>query len=320
MSRTAGRIDVHHHAIPAVYQAALDETGLFRKAGVDPIYWNVEEDLAVMDRNGIDAAILSISAPGTVFVEPSTAPGLARATNEALARLISDQPRKFGAFAVIPLPDVDAAIREIDYALDTLKLDGIGLMSNFSGIYLGDERFAPVLRHLDDREAVVFVHPTIVAMPPEQTLGLPPSLFEFPFDTTRTVASLLFSGALERHTRFKMILSHAGGTLPFLAKRMTYASTILSSVADREPVDLLGSLRRLYYDTAMSSNRYTLSALTALIDTDHVLFGTDYPYVPEKVTQETVEGVMAYFSDEDRMKVERSNFAPLFPQLMMRIS
>ena len=298
----------------------MEETGLFRTAGVEPITWNVEDSLTVMDRNGIDAAILSISAPGTVFVGPDAAPRLARETNEALARIVGDHPDRFGAMAVIPLPNVDAAIAEIDYALDTLKLDAIGLMSNFSGIYLGDERFAPVIRHLDDRHATVFVHPTIVAMPPEQTLGLPPSLYEFPFDTTRTVASLLFSGALERHTRLKLILSHAGGVTPFLAQRMTYGSTILSSLSQRQPADLIGSLRRIYYDTAMSANPYTLAALTALIDTDHILFGTDYPYVPEHVTQESIAAVDAFFNVADRKQVERTNFAPLFPEFLERIS
>lgn len=309
------RIDVHHHALPEPYLDALTQTGRPQLAGVDPVHWDVETDIEVMDRNGIATAILSVTAPGTTFLDKRAAARVARSTNEAFARLISTRTGRYGAFAVLPLPDVDASIAEIDHAIDEFGLDGVGLFSNFAGVYLGDEKLEPVFRHINDRNLVAFVHPAIPASSDQQNFGLPPSLYEFTFDTTRAVANLLYSGTLDRYPDLKLILSHAGGTVPYLAKRITYASTITSSLHSRQPRDLIGSLKRLYYDTAMSANPYTLSALTALVGTDRILFGSDYPYMPEATTRETIEGVTAFFDTEARFNVEYRNHLALFPRL-----
>lgn len=319
MKPISGRIDIHHHALPSPYLTALETSGRPQLAGVDPISWSVESDLEVMDRNGIEVAILSVTAPGATLVEGVEAVRLSRETNEAFARLISDNKRRYGALALVPLPDVPAAIREIDYALDELGLDGIGLLTNFSGVYLGDPGLDPVFRHLSDREAVAFVHPNIPASKDQNTFGLPPSLYEFTFDTTRAAANLLFSGTLDRYPNLKLVLSHAGGAVPYLAKRLTYASTIASRLRPAEPKDIIGTLRRLYYDTAMSANPYTLSGLTALVDADQILFGSDYPYMPELTTRETVEGVVNFFEADAREKIERSNYFKLLPRLVKRV-
>jgi predicted TIM-barrel fold metal-dependent hydrolase len=319
MQPITGRIDIHHHALPLPYLTALNRSGKPQLAGVDPIAWSVESDLDVMDRNGIQVAILSVTAPGATIVDGADAGRLCRETNEAFARLISDNKARYGALAIVPLPDVAAAIREIDFALDVLGLDGVGLLTNFSGVYLGDPRLEPVFRHLADRDAVAFVHPNIPASNDQRTFDLPPSLYEFTFDTTRAVANLLFSGTLDRYPNLRLVLSHAGGTVPYLAKRLTYASTIASRLRSTEPKDIIGSLRRLYYDTAMSANPYTLSGLTALVNADQILFGSDYPYMPESTTRETVEGVVSFFSPDAREKVERTNYVRLFPRLSDRV-
>ncbi len=320
MPNLTGRIDVHHHALPAPYVKALANSGKPQLAGVDPINWDVETDLAVMDRNGIQTAILSVTAPGTTFVEGEAAIRLARETNEVFARLRNDHPKCYGAFALLPLPNVDAAIREIDYALDELDLDGVGLLTNFSGVYLGDKALEPVIRHIVDRETIAYVHPAIPASNDQPDFSLPPSLYEFTFDTTRAVANLLYSGTLDRYPELKLVLSHAGGTLPALAKRLTYGTTIAAELRPRQPKDVIGSLRRLYYDTAMSANPYTLAGLAALIDVDHILFGSDYPYMPESTTEETVAGVTEFFTVADREKIERDNFRTLFPRLIERVT
>lgn len=320
MKPITGRIDIHHHALPKPYLAALGKSGKPQLAGVDPITWDVESDLEVMDRNGIEVAILSVTAPGATLVEGVDAVRLSRETNEAFARLIGNHKRRYGALALVPLPDVAAAIREIDYALDELRLDGVGLLSNFSGIYLGDPRFEPIFRHLSDRGAVAFIHPNIPSAKDQQTFDLPPSLYEFTFDTTRAVANLLFSGTLDRYPDLKLVLSHAGGTVPYLANRLTYASTIASRLRPTEPKDIIASLRRLYYDTAMSANPYTLSGLFALVQPDQILFGSDYPYMPKSTTRETVEGVVNFFAPADREKIERSNYLKLFPRLIDRVA
>jgi predicted TIM-barrel fold metal-dependent hydrolase len=312
------RIDVHHHVIPEVYRQAMDRAGLHDPIpGVAYPHWDVEADLDLMDRYGIGTAVVSITAPGVAFAEGPEAARIARATNDALAQLIADHPGRYGAFALMPLPDVDAALREIDYALDVLGLDGVGLFTNHRGTYLGDPYFDRLFAAIAERDALVHIHPETPAGTDQPDFGLPPSLYEFTFDTTRMAANLLYSGTLDRHPGLRLILSHAGGTVPFLAKRLTYATTINPSLRDREPRDVLGSLRNLYYDTAMSANRATLAALSEFVSSDHILFGTDYPFVPESATAESVTGIREFFgADEEALRnVEHDSAAALLPRL-----
>lgn len=318
---TRHRIDVHHHAIPTAYTAALGRAGVSEPI-VDVAYptWDVDTDLDVMDRTGIQAAVLSITAPGVSFVEGPAAAQAARVTNEALAELIARHPTRYGAFALLPLPDLDAALVEVDYALDELGFEGIGLFTHYRGTYLGDPAWDRLFAVLAERDAVVFVHPAVPPSSDQPMFGLPPSLYEFPFETTRMIANLLYSGTLDRHPRLKLIVPHAGGAVPYLAKRLTYAATIAPTIADREPKDLIGSLQRLYYDTAMSANDYTLASLTAFAPDDRVLFGSDYPFMPESTTIETVTG-LANFYDQPRLAdVETGNALRLLPGLAGRLS
>jgi 6-methylsalicylate decarboxylase len=312
------RIDVHHHVIPEVYRQAMDRAGLHDPIpGVAYPHWDVEADLDLMDRYGIGTAVVSITAPGVAFAEGPEAARIARATNDALAQLIADHPGRYGAFALMPLPDVDAALREIDYALDVLGLDGVGLFTNHRGTYLGDPHFDRLFAAIAERDALVHIHPETPTGTDQPSFGLPPSLYEFTFDTTRMAANLLYSGTLDRHPGLRLILSHAGGTVPFLAKRLTYATTINPNLRDREPRDVLGSLRNLYYDTAMSANRATLAALSEFVSSDHILFGTDYPFMPESATAESVTGIREFFgADEEALRnVEHDSAAALLPRL-----
>lgn len=231
--------------------------------------------------------------------------------------MIADHPRRFGAFAVLPLPDVEAALRELEYALDTLKLDGVGLLTHYQGTYLGDHAFEEVFAELHRRSVVAFVHPSTPPAKDQPTFGLPASLYEFPFDTTRMVANLLYSGTLERYPDLKMILSHAGGTVPYLAKRLTYGPMIGASLKARAPRDVFASLRRLYYDLAMSASPIVLPTLQALIEPTHILFGSDYPFMPEQSSAEGIAELTSYqgFSERDRKQIERENALALFSRL-----
>jgi predicted TIM-barrel fold metal-dependent hydrolase len=315
------RIDVHHHVIPDAYAAEVARSGKPAIPNVDPVRWDLDTDLAVMDRHGIQTALVSITAPGTAFLDDHTeAAWLARTVNEALAALVAGHPTRYGAFALLPLPDVNAALAELDYALDVLHLDGIGLYTHYHGTYLGDPAFDRLFAVLAERHVTTFVHPVVPPSTDQPMFGLPPSLYEFNFETTRAATNLLYSGTLDRHPDLRLILSHAGGTLPYLAQRLTYADTISSAVGPRRPRDLLSSLRRLYYDTAMSANPHTLAALTSLIDPDHILFGTDYPYMPESTTAESVSGVSAFFSSGARSMIERANALRLFPSVAQRLA
>ncbi|MFE2752586.1 amidohydrolase family protein [Actinosynnema sp. NPDC059335] len=312
-------VDVHHHAIPPVYRDAM--RGIDPIPGVDYPTWEPDLSLEVMDRNGITAALLSITAPGVSFAGPADAPKLARRVNEYFAELVAAHPTRFGAFAVLPLPDVAAARDELSYAVDQLGLDGVNVLTSYGGEYLGAPEFEPLFAEIADRGTVVHVHP---AAPPARdlaTFGLPPSLYEFTFETTRTAVSLLFGGVLDRLPHLRLILSHAGGTLPFLAKRLTYGPTIGSYLRGKPPVDVLASLGRLHYDIAMSATPHALPALTGLAGADHVLFGSDYPFMPDWHTAENVRGFAGHpgWTDEQRSRIASGNALELFPALRARI-
>lgn len=312
------RIDVHHHIIPSVYLEAMRRVGIADPIpGVDYPDWDVQTTLAVMDRQGIATAIVSISDPGVYFGNVALARDLARQINEFSARLVADHPQRFGAFAVLPLPDVNAALRELEYALDTLKLDGIGLLTNYRGTYLGDAALDALFAELNRRQVVTFIHPSTPPSKDQPTFGLPPSLYEFTFDTTRMVANLLYSGTLDRYPNLRLILSHAGGTVPYLARRLTFGPTIGSYLKARAPQNLIASLRQLYYDVAMSASPYALPSLQALVDPSHILFGSDYPFMPEPAIADNVAGLADYkgFDQRAQWKIERKNGLALFPRL-----
>jgi predicted TIM-barrel fold metal-dependent hydrolase len=312
------RIDVHHHIIPSIYLEAMRRVGIADPIpGVDYPDWDVQTTLAVMDRQGIATAIVSISEPGVYFGNVALARDLARQINEFSARLVADHPQRFGAFAVLPLPDVNAALRELEYALDTLKLDGIGLLTNYRGTYLGDDALDALFAELNRRQVVTFIHPSTPPSTDQPTFGLPPSLYEFTFDTTRMVANLLYSGTLDRYPNLRLILSHAGGTVPYLTKRLTFGPTIGSYLKARAPRNLIASLRQLYYDVAMSASPYALPSLQALVDPSHILFGSDYPFMPESGVADNAAGLADYegFDQQAQWKIERENALALFPRL-----
>jgi predicted TIM-barrel fold metal-dependent hydrolase len=247
----ANRIDVHSHFLPPDYLAAMRNAGIRDVDGYPLPQWTVESGLAAMDQNGIGAAVLSVSSPALGFVDGDAARELARSVSESARALITAHPDRFGAFALLPLPDVDASLREIAHALDTLGLDGVGVLTNYAGAYLGDRRFAPLFDELQRRKAVVFIHPT---QPPGfagLSLGLPAPVLEYPFDSTRAINSLILSGTLSRCPDVRFIVSHGGGTIPYLAPRFAP----FMAAKPGEPPDLLGPgskeimgmLRRLYF-------------------------------------------------------------------------
>jgi len=316
MSPELNRIDVHHHIVPPEYVKALADLGVTESAGIPFPHWNAETALDVMDRQGIKAAITSISYPGVYFGNLAFARELARRCNEISARLISDHSQRFGAFAVLPLPDVEASLLELEYALDTLQLDGVTMLSSIGNKYLGDPSSDALYSELNRRRTVVFVHPAVPPGSDVLKLILPPSLIEFTFDTTRAVASLLFSGTLERYPDIRFILSHAGGTVPYLAWRISLGEW-LPGISEKVPQGVITYIKRLYYDTALSTTRYTLRSLQELIDISHILFGSDYPFLPEPVVSATISDFQSYdgFTEQDRRVIEWDNALSLFPRL-----
>ena len=297
------RIDVHHHIVPKEYLASLASVGINNAVGEPFPKWDIESTLEFMDRQGVATAITSISAPGIYFGESDFTQKLARQCNEISARMVSENPNRFGAFAILPLPDIEASIVELEYALDTLNLDGVVLLTNIGGIYIGDAHYEELFFELNRRKAVVFVHPSV---PPLDTLPMiiKPAVLEFVFDTTRAIANLIHRGATKRFPGIRFIFSHAGGTAPFITWRITFGNK-----------KIIDQLKRFYYDTAVSATPYTLSSLLNLVEPTQVLFGSDYPFLPERVVKLMNECLQNYdFDTEDRMKIMQENALALFPR------
>jgi 6-methylsalicylate decarboxylase len=276
-------IDTHHHVVPDFYWEASNEGGE-AAGGITPPRWSLDGDIAYLDEARIDAAVVSISTPGVHFGDDGAARVLAHLCNEFLAELVHQRPDRFGAFGILPLPDVEGSLREIAYALDVLGLDGVSVMTNAGGSYLGDSRFDPVFGELQLRGAVVSVHPTASPDPIAHTLGLPDSLLDYPVDTSRAIAKLHYSNTLARTPDVKYVFSHAGGTIPFLASRFGIVDEmgVIPGGEERGPV--ADTLRRLYWDTASAFSDPVLAMLRSVTGLDNVLFGTDYPYPADAIS------------------------------------
>ena len=309
------RIDVHHHILPPDYVEIVgdDRIGPLILAGRTP-EWTPEMSIEAMDRNGIATAVTSISAPGLWFGDSEETIKLCRHCNEYASEIARAHPGRFGVFASLPLPDVEASLAEIDYALDTLKADGIGLLTSYGDRYPGDPAFAPVFDELDRRGAVVYFHPTNA--PCSQCLPeIPAATLDFPFDTTRAIVSLLFGGTFARCQNIRFIFSHAGGAAPYLAERIARLAA-RPGFKEKVPNGVVPELQRLYYDTALSANWLAFRSLFELVAPEHVLFGSDYPFAPEATMTATVKGLIDMGLEDDVLRgIERDNALRLFPHM-----
>jgi 6-methylsalicylate decarboxylase len=309
-------IDVHHHILPDVFWRATNDAHS-PVGGISPPPWSKETTLSYMDDAGIDVAITSISTPGVHMGDDSAARDLARRVNELSAELIQERPDRFGGFAALPLPDVEGALRELEYALDTLKLDGVILFSNARGIYLGDSRFRPLFNDLERRGAVVFVHPTLSPDPAAHSLGLPDTLIDFTADTTRAVAQLHYGNTFARTPNVKYIFSHAGGTIPYLAARFSVVDEMNVIPGGEERGTAADTFRRLYWDTAVAWRPPVLRVLHSVVGMGQVLFGTDYPYLRRDLAVACRHDVetSAELASEESHAVLADNALRLFPRL-----
>ena len=208
---------MHHHIVPKEYVRALSKLGVTKGLGVQLPRWDVNKALDVMAQHGISTAILSISAPGVYFKDndrrSAIARDLSRQTNEICAGLIADHPRRFGAFAALPVPAVDTPLDELAYSLDELKLNGVILLTNYDGYYLGDPRFDELFAELNRRKTLVFIHPQSRLGQEQSHLGLPEAMLDVCFDTTRTAFSLIVNGVTKNYPDIRLILAHAGGAV-----------------------------------------------------------------------------------------------------------
>jgi len=276
--------------------------------------WTVEKSLADMDKAGVASAMLSVTTPAVSFTSGDAARKLARECNEYAAKLMADHPGRFGSFATIPLTDVDGSLQEIAYALDTLKADGIGLMTSYGDKWLGDPIFLPVMEELNRRKALVYTHPTAANCCVNLIKTQQPVMIEFGTDTTRTIADIVFSGNALKFRDIRWIFSHAGGTMPFLIERFVRNPLLDPKAKETVPEGTLAELKRFYYDTAQTANKGAMSALTAIIPTSQIVFGTDFPY---RTSIDHVRGLQdcGVFSAAQLADIERNNALKLLPRL-----
>jgi predicted TIM-barrel fold metal-dependent hydrolase len=270
-----GLIDVHHHISPASYNADVGDSAPPARmiAG-----WTVEKSLADMAAGGVAKAIVSMTTPGVYFNgDGPRAARIARRYNEYAAGLAAQYPGKFGLFAAVAMPDIDATLAEIAYALDTLHADGIQLFTSYGDAWLGDASFAPVWEELDRRGAIVFVHPLLNACCTRLVPDTIESTIEYATDTTRTIADLCLSGTASRFPNIRFIFSHCGGTLPFLIERFTNLAK-KPELAARMPNGILYEIKKFHYDTAQASHVTAMAAVRTLLPAAQLLYGTDFPY------------------------------------------
>ncbi|MGD2123385.1 MAG: amidohydrolase family protein [Gemmatimonadota bacterium] len=328
------RIDLHYHIIPRPYVEALTGRGIRGPSYVRFPDWTPEKTLKHMDRNRVRTAVTSLSTPGVWFGEVGLARRLSRLCNEFQAQMVADYPDRFGSLAFLPLPDVEGALGELEYALDDLGHDGVVLLTDTDGCYLGDPEYEEFFAELNRRRTVVFIHPHDDPGP-ERRYGLFSPLLEWPVHTTRAVMDLLYSGRLERFPDIRYILAHGGGSVPCLAYR-------IASGFGMDPGEHIGDvvlggdlgvgtgstegleegishLKRLFYDTA-SPGQSHLAALQEFVGPSRLVFGTDGGWTPPIQTAQTINELMAYdgFDPGQLAAVERDNALSLFPRLAER--
>jgi predicted TIM-barrel fold metal-dependent hydrolase len=308
-------VDVHHHFYPPEYLAAMDGyqgRGLAGATFPGLRQWTVARSVEEMDRHGVETAILSLSPPGVRMGEGEARRALARRCNEFAAQMARDHRGRYGLFAAMPMPDVDGTLKEIDYALDVLKADGIGLMTSYGDKWPGDPAFEPVFAELNRRKAICYIHPFAPDCCASMIDWVPAPLIEYPHDTTRAVLSLLFSGTLSRMPDIRFVFCHAGGTVPMLAGRVGHSGSNRPFLS-RVPKGIDYELKKLHYDIAIAAYRPSLLALLDYVPLTQILFGSDYPFSGIGHTMDGLAGME--LAEAAVRAIHRGNAERLMPRL-----
>lgn len=308
-------IDTHHHMLPGFFFSATNEKGN-PVGGLKPQAWSIEKSLAFMDEMKIDIAVTSTTSPGIQLPDRLASKKLARKCNDFAAMLVSKNPRRFGALASVPMPNIDDALEEISYSLDVLKLDGVVLFTNSQGIYLGDQRMKPLFHELQRRKTTVFIHPNASPDPIAHQLGLTDNLIDFPGDTTRAIAQLHYGGTFAETPDVNYIFSHAGGTAPYLAGRLAIVDEMKIMGDSSVTGTAAETFRRLYWDTALAWSDPVIDHLRHIAGMDKVVFGTDFPYVRNDLAAKGKVRLKSNpdLSAEEKVKIFESNALKLFPR------
>src|SRR5262245_3459172 len=271
-------LDVHQHfSSPAYFELLTKKNAItvnqFRN-------YTPSRNLEEMDKAGVATAMLSPTAPAVWFGDVQEARAAARELNEyAAAKMVGEYKGRFGLFATLPMPDVDGTLKEIEYAYDTLKVDGVAFLTSYDNKWLGDKTFDPIFDELNRRNAVVYTHPLEASCCKNPIAGVTAQTLEYPTDTTRIIMNLIVSNTATRCPNIKFIFSHAGGTLVSIAQRFLGNQVTADGLS--KPVEAnsrLFHVRRFFYDTAGSANPIQLQSLKLLVPASQIVFGTDFPF------------------------------------------
>src|SRR5246127_2301821 len=312
-------IDTHHHMLPDFFWRETNDSHA-PVGGLAPLQWSKGAMISFMDDAGIDVAVMSVSTPGVHLGNSEKARVLARRCNEFAAELVHARPDRFASFACIPLPDIDASLEELSYAIDVLGLDGLVVFTNSRGVYLGDPTLEPVFEELERRKSVVFVHPNQSPDAAAHSLGLPDNLIDFPTDTNRAVAQLHYTNRFAHTPNVKYIMSHAGGSIPYLAARFAIIDEIGFVKGAEQRGSAADMFRRSYWDTALSATDPVLRMLRDVAGIAQVLFGTDFPYLPQALAVKASQRILESpeLSPSEKEAILEGNATRLFPRLDKR--
>lgn len=309
VSLCAQTIDVHTHIIIPEYMELLKAHGAEMEETFPLPDWNAERHIAFMDSAGIRTAVLTMPAPQPFYGNAKESAECIRRVNEVSAEIKQRYPERFKFCGALPLPDVDAAIREAVYVLDTLGADGVKLATNSRGQYLGDEKLNPLMEILNERHAVIIIHPHRPTPYSKDVIStIPLAMYEYPAETIRAVVNMLARNVLVRYPNLKVVVPHCGSFLPLALPRMKSILPAMVLQGCMQPIDWEGNLSRLYFDLAGSPTIDVLHSLLAITTPDHILYGSDYPYLPDTVLKANLQRLKQTLASDK----ELSGYSDLF--------
>lgn len=308
--RKGSYIDVHAHVFPDFYASAMQAAGVNDVDGWPSPKWSVEAMLEAMDGHRIAAQLLSVSSPGITFAKGQNAADLARRLNEYMAGLVGVHAPRFGSLAVLPLPDIDATLAEIAYAFDTLDMDGVGLLSNYGGTYLGDPKLDPIFTELNRRKAAVFVHPTIPPHWEAFTVGIPAPVMEYTFDSTRMAQQMVVTGTKAKYPDVAIIVAHGGAMLP-----LTHQRLVKYWMDGKNDI-----FNTFYFELTATTEHSQIRALMEFALPERCMMGFDFPFMKPDWYDPLQENLESYgFSTEKLRAIQGGNALRLFPKMQVRL-
>lgn len=315
---TIPAIDVHSHVVTDEYLKYLGDNNALMEDGYPLPSWDEESHLAFMDSAGIERSVLTLSSPQPWFGNIDESRKVIRSVNERMAEAKRNYPDRFLWCAALPQPDIKASIEDAIYALDTLDADGIKLATSVDGVYLGDSIHEPLMKILDEREAVVILHPVKPNPVNESAFtGGPIFVYEYPAETTRAVLNMVAHNVMTRYPNIKVVVPHAGSFMPYAVPRLKGGYPLLLKQGLTEPIDIEGNLAKLYYDLAGGPSVQAVKMLLTVTSPDHVMFGTDYPFVPTPILEKVAAKVKNEIIQDEELSqhsddIIRNNAMKLF--------